>query len=243
MHFTRLSKIENGVVVPTEANIRRWCELTDAVEHAEDLLASVRNLSNAYVEFNREARTLRKMTQDRSMNLYRDTTLFRIHENVVIPGIFQVEPYTRAMLAFWWRFLEVPDDTETVLPAKQIRTGHALNSSKRVVVTLEEEALRMRFGDAGTQEAQLTQLLAVMRLPYVSLGIIPSGIDRGSCVSSIGFWIFDDVMVTMETATAYIEVTQPGEIRQWAKLFGHLQALASYGKDARRLITKALDEL
>jgi hypothetical protein len=34
-------------------------------------------------------------------------------------------------------------------------------------------------------------------------------------VAAIGFWIFDDRVMTMETTTAMIEVTRPSEVALW----------------------------
>jgi hypothetical protein len=113
---------------------------------------------------------------------------------------------------------------------------------KRFVVVLEEQALRTWFGTAEIQAGQLDRLLAVMSLPNVSLGIVPMMIERVA-VGSIGFWIFDDALVALETPTASIEVNRPQEIELYARMFEVLTAPAVYGRAARALVTKAIDEL
>jgi hypothetical protein len=62
-------------------------------------------------------------------------------------------------------------------------------------------------------------------------------------VGSTGFWIFDDILVALETPTASIEVTRPQELELYARMFEALKAPAVYGPAARRLITQTLDEL
>jgi hypothetical protein len=42
---------------------------------------------------------------------------FRIHEPIVMPGIFQTEAYYRRILAFWYPFLDAPDDADAVVAA------------------------------------------------------------------------------------------------------------------------------
>jgi hypothetical protein len=64
-----------------------------------------------------------------------------------------------------------------------------------------------------------------------------------AAVGSTGFWIFDDSLVALETPTASIEVTRPQEIDLYVRMFEHLTASAVYGRAARVLITKAMDEL
>jgi hypothetical protein len=89
---------------------------------------------------------------------------------------------------------------------------------------------------------QLDRLLAVMSLPRVSLGIIPATGKRDSWTES-NFWIFDDSRVHVETASARLTITQRREITLYARLFERLQRSAVYGRDARALITRALDVL
>jgi len=62
-------------------------------------------------------------------------------------------------------------------------------------------------------------------------------------VPSAGFWIFDDSLVALETPTASIEVTRPHEIALYARMFKLLKTSAVYGKTARAILTKVLDEL
>jgi hypothetical protein len=50
-------------------------------------------------------------------------------------------------------------------------------------------------------------------------------------------------MVGVETPTASVEITQPREIRLYAKMFDQLQQLAVYGARARALVTRAQAEL
>jgi hypothetical protein len=78
-----------------------------------------------------------------------------------------------------------------------------------------------------------------MRLPFVSVGIIPADAQRYA-VATIGFWIFDNNAVALETPTAAIKVTRPQEIALYAALFEHLQNEAIYGDGARQLVAKVL---
>jgi transcriptional regulator with XRE-family HTH domain len=50
-HYTRVSKIENGVQAPTDTDIRKWCRLCRAGDQAPDLIASLRAVESAYSNF------------------------------------------------------------------------------------------------------------------------------------------------------------------------------------------------
>jgi transcriptional regulator with XRE-family HTH domain len=239
-HVTRISRIENGRQPPTEANIRDWCIACGAEDELPDLLATTRAIETAYMEWARAARAgMRRLGDLHSIATYQRTTAFRIHEPGVLPGIVQTEAYQRRMLAWWYSFLNAPDDTEAVLAMRAQRTATALHPSKRIALVLGEQALRTRRGTPEEHADQLTHLMAVTRLPFVSVGIIPGDAQR-QAIASIGFWIFDDSAVALETPTAAIKVTRPNEIALYVALFTQLQSEAVYGHDARRLIAEVL---
>ncbi|HET9969225.1 MAG TPA: hypothetical protein VFQ68_13400 [Streptosporangiaceae bacterium] len=55
--------------------------------------------------------------------------------------------------------------------------------------------------------------------------------------------MFDDSRVRIETVSASLNVTQPRDIALYTRVFELLQQLALYGRDARRLIGRALRDL
>jgi transcriptional regulator with XRE-family HTH domain len=242
-HFTRVSKIEHGVQPPTDRDIRNWCRACGADGQVPDLIATLRAVESAYLEFRRQARAgMKRVLGAHTIALYEQTTLFRVYEHNVIPGFFQTADYSAAMLSFWIDFLETPNDLEDAVAARIERQRVIYRRGKRIAVVLEEQALRTWFGDAETQAGQLDRLLAVMSLPNVSVGIIPLMTERAG-VPSAGFWIFDNALVALETPTASIEVTRPQEIDLYGRMFEHLQAAAVHGRPARAIVVRVLDEL
>jgi transcriptional regulator with XRE-family HTH domain len=242
-HFTRISKIEHGVQRPSEQDLREWCRHCGAADDLPDLLASLRTVESAYLEFRRQSRAgMKRVLGAHTADLYHRTDLFRIYEHNVIPGLFQTADYAAAMLSFWIDYLRTPNDLDDAVAVRMDRQHVLYRKGKRFVVVLEEQALRTWFGDETTQAGQLDRLLAVMSLPNVSIGIIPLMIERGG-VPSTGFWIFDGALVALETPTAGIEVTRPQEIELYARLFERLQAMAVYGAQARELVVRVASEL
>jgi hypothetical protein len=95
-HFTRVSRIENGAQAPTERNIRDWCTACGAEDQIPELIATAQSVETAYLQWARQSRAgLKRLGDLRSMVTYQRTTIFRIHEPIVIPGIFQTEAYIR----------------------------------------------------------------------------------------------------------------------------------------------------
>jgi transcriptional regulator with XRE-family HTH domain len=242
-HFTRVSKIEHGVQPPGDQDIRDWCRACHADDQIDDLIATLRAVESAYLEFRRQSRAgMKRVLGAHTDALYEATALFRIYEHNVIPGLFQTADYTAAMLSFWIDFLQAPNDLAEAVAARMERQRIIYQRGKRFVTVLEEQALRTWFGDAAVQAGQLDRLLAVMSLPTVSVGIVPMMVERAG-VPSAGFWIFDDSLVALETTTASIEVARPSEVALYERMFGHLQSSAAYGPAARAIIHRALDDL
>lgn len=242
-HYTRVSKIEHGVQAPSDRDIRDWCCACGADGQLPDLLATLRAVESACLEFRRQIRAgMKRVLGAHTLALYERTKVFRIYEHNVIPGLFQTAGYCTAMLSFWTRFLGAPNDLEEAVSIRMERQRVIYHGAKRFVVVLEEQALRTWFGAAETQAGQLDRLLALTSLPNVSLGIVPMMTER-IAVGSTGFWIFDDALVALETPTASIEVNRPQELELYARMFEALKAPAVYGRGARDLITKAIDEL
>lgn len=242
-HFTRVSKIENGVQPPADEDIRDWCRACGADEQVPDLIATARVVESAYLEFRRQARAgMRRVVGAHTLPLYGRTSRFRVYEHNVIPGLFQTAAYCAAMLSFWIGFLDTPADLDAAVAARMERQKVIFDAGKRFTVVLEEQALRTWFGTAEVQAGQLGRLLEMMSVPTISLGIIPLMTER-TAVASAGFWIFDDTLVALETPTASIEVTRPQEIELYAGMFDHLRGAAAFGAGARGLIIRALGEL
>ncbi len=185
---------------------------------------------------------MRRLGTLHSIATYQHTKTLRIHEPLVLPGIFQTETYIRQMLAFWYEFLNAPDDIDATVAMKAERTAVALTPAKRVAVVLGEQALHTRWGSPAEHTDQLTHVLSLMRLPFVSVGIIPAGAQRHA-IATIGFWIFDNNAVALETPTAAIKVTRPQEIARYEAMFHHLQQEAVHGHAARQLIARIIANL
>lgn len=242
-HYTRVSKIENGVQAPADQDIRDWCAVCGANDQVPDLIASLRTFESAYVEFRRQARAgMKRVLGAHTLKRYEQTKVFRIYEHNVIPGLFQTPEYAAAMLKFWIKFLETPNDMDDAVAVRTERQRVVHRGGKRFGVLLEEQALRTWFGNADVQAGQLGRLLEVMAMPNVSIGIIPLMTPRPA-VPSTGFWILDDQLVALETPTASIEVTQPQEMRLYIRMFDVLAGIAVYGRQARALILGILDEV
>jgi hypothetical protein len=76
----------------------------------------------------------------------------------------------------------------------------------------------------------------------VKLGVI--GFETAYVVAPAhGFWLLDDDRVMVETFSAELNLAQPQEISLYSGVFDSLAAVASYGRAARKIINRVIDDL
>jgi transcriptional regulator with XRE-family HTH domain len=240
-HSSKISKIEYGRQTPSEDDIRIWCELTGANDQLPDLVAAVRHIESMYVEWRHRLGTGVKRRQRAWLTLEQQARLLRWYEPVLVPGILHTAEYASAVIRRVIDFYQVPDDVDQAVAARMERQHILYRGQRRFHFVLANQALLTMVGDPAIMIGQLDRLLAVMSLPRVTLGIIPPHTEYR--VPTNQFVMFDDRFVNLETVSAELSISQPREIKLYAKAFDELSQQASYGPGARALITAALTRL
>ena len=123
------------------------------------------------------------------------------------------------------------------------RQGYLLQRDRQFLFVIEEPVLWFRPYGAQVQREQLTHLLDVMRLPSVSLGIIPMHDDRRGYRPRESFDITDSDLVSIELLSGFLSLTHPDEIAVYVTAWEQLYSIAVHGKKARALISGALAAL
>lgn len=241
-HFTKVSKIENGARSPSEEDIRAWCTACGATDQIPDLIATVRHVASMYHEYRRQMQAGMKHLQESAVPLYEQTSLFRIYDTTVIPGLFTTAEYAAELFRFWASFMGLKDDVDAAVQARMERQRVLYTGDRQFRVVIEEQVLHTRVGNADVMAGQLDRLLAVMSLPRVSIGIIPAAGPRHSLTQG-SFWMFDESRVRIETVSASLTITQPRDIALYSRVFKLLERSAVHGREARQLISRAIRDL
>lgn len=241
-HFTKVSKLENGDRSPSEDDIRAWCAACGAGDQVPDLIATVRHVASVHHEYRRQMAAGMKHMTESAIPLYEQTSLFRIYDTTVFPGLFTTAGYAAALFRFWQEFMGLKDDVDAAVEARMERQRVLYTGDRQFRVVIEEQVLRTRVGDSGVMAGQLDRLMAVMSLPRVSIGIIPAEGTRHALTQG-SFWMFDDSRVRVETVSESLNITQPRDIALYARAFELLQRSAVHGREARQLISRALRDL
>jgi transcriptional regulator with XRE-family HTH domain len=237
-HPSKVSRLELGRQTPSEYDIREWCTATGADPHIPDLIASVRNINAAYLEWKRILSTGHARRQQQSITREAITQLMRWYEPEIVPGLLQTHRYAEAVLRACIDVVGGPNDLQAAVDARMERQTVLTTGVHRFSFLLAEQALYTTVGDDGVMAEQLTSLLRQWENPRVVLGVIPrSAVFR---YPTTNFVIFDRSTVQVETIAAELTITQPRELALYERIFRTLTEQARYGDPARDLITAAL---
>jgi transcriptional regulator with XRE-family HTH domain len=239
---SKVSKLENGRQTPTDDEIRAWARATNSEGETEVLLTSLHTFEVQYADWQRIFRTGFRPRQSEIAELDRKTRLFRVFEATVIPGFLQTAEYARSRFAESIRRLKLPNDISDAVQGRMQRQEILYRPDKRFHFVLPEAALRLRLCPTNVMLGQLDRLVSLSQLPNVRLGII--GFETQYVTAPWhGFWLYDNEKVLVETMSAALDLRQPQEIELYGNAFEELGAVASYGKSARAIIARVMDDL
>ncbi|MCX4683961.1 helix-turn-helix domain-containing protein [Kitasatospora purpeofusca] len=237
-HKSKSSRIARGLTVPSDNDIRAWCTACGSAEKASDLIAASRTAESMYTQWRDLHRDGMKRVHQKTLPLYRRTRKFKVYASNVMPGVTQTAPYATGLLRSITTFQGTPDDVEQAVQARLDRSRVLNDASRQFALVLEEAVLYYGVCDDEALAGQLDHLLGVSSLPNVSVGIIPFRARR-TVWPLEAFYAFDDSLVAVETLTAEINVTAPGEVRTYLRAFAELARIAVRGAEARSRIAKA----
>lgn len=240
---SKVSKLETGKQTPTEADLGSWAEVTHAdPQDAAALVAMLHTLESSHAEWRRVLSGGAHHHQGVWADMEQAVGRLRVFEPAFVPGLLQTAGYARHRLAQAITVFGAPNDIDDAVRARLARQDVLYNTRKRFHFVITEAVLRYRLCPPELMLAQLDRLVSVSTLPNVRLGVI--GFDAAYVVApGHGFWIFDDEKVLVEIFSAELTLAQPQEIELHSKVFGAMAAVASYGGEARSIITAVMDEL
>ncbi|MER7752776.1 helix-turn-helix transcriptional regulator [Kitasatospora sp. NPDC097643] len=237
-HKSKSSRIARGITMPSDEDIRAWCTACGVPERAPDLIAASRTAESMYTRWRDLHRNGMTRVHQTTTPLYQRTRRFRVYASNLMPGMTQTGPYATGLLKSITAFQGTPDDVGKAVQARLNRSRVMVEGDHQFALLMEEAVLYYAVCDDEDMADQLDHLLDVMARPNVSLGVIPFRARR-TVWPLEAFYAFDSELVAVETLTAEINVTAPGEIGTYLRAFADLARVAVYGGAARELILKA----
>ncbi len=203
----------------------------------DDLVATLRNIQSAYLEWRRVVASGRAHRQRQSLEIEGRARHIRWFENWVVPGLLQTPAYAKAILTEC-RAL-VPggrDDLDEAVTIRMARQRILQSGTRRFAFVIGEAALWQTVGTRTVMVEQMHTLIQHADNPRVDLAVVP--LSANAPVGSHGFSIFDRVRVMVETISAELTVTRPSEIAVYDDAFRIMHGMALHGEAATELIAK-----
>lgn len=238
---TKVTKLENGQQMPTEADVQAWAEIAGEPDMAAELLGMLAEAETVHEQWRHKLRGGQDSLQIEYDEVVRSATRIRNFEIMLIPGLLQTPDYAR------YRALEAvrvhgasPDNIEATIAARMKRGEVLYDSGKSFEFVITDAALRYLLCPVSAMLGQLDRLMFASRLPNVKLGIIPPAVEL-PVAPMIGYMIADDLALA-ETFTS-LDTYRDAEAAKYGEIFDGLVGEALTGDDARRLISSAADDL
>ncbi|WP_235204345.1 helix-turn-helix domain-containing protein [Nocardia otitidiscaviarum] len=238
-HESKVSKIEYGKTAPAESDLRAYCTHTGAEDQLPDLIATLRNLDAAYIEWRRVLAAGTRHRQHQSIRIESKAKQIRNWQPQVIPGLLQTADYAEAILRYGVELFRVPDDVAAGVSTRMERQRILYRRGRRFHFLIAEQALYTTVGDDDVMQGQLDRLFSIIGIHRVTVGIVPADAEAKAAVEN--FVMFDNRVVKVEGATAELTITQPREIAIYGRLFDILATQSVTGDRARRLIRRAAE--
>lgn len=170
MGRVQLSQIETAKTTIATPRLRELCDLYGCTDKAyvEALIAMSEATGKGWWTAYKKRRSLDALN---TAELEANCTALRMHQSMLIPGLFQTADYTRAIFATpglgFERSegaLEFRMERQRVLTREDPPSVHAV---------IHESALHMRFGGTEVVREQLLHLIELARLPNITIQIYP----------------------------------------------------------------------
>ncbi|WNV85027.1 helix-turn-helix transcriptional regulator [Umezawaea sp. Da 62-37] len=233
MSQSKLSKIENSMLLPSVIDVKRLVAELSATRQTRLELVELARQLHAELETRRVVlhRGAHRHQQAVTRIETRATTS-RFFQLAGVPSLLQSENYLRVVLAATPH--HEPDTAVTIL-----RTRHARldDPNKKFVFLLTESALRWRIGTADLMCDQIDHLTLIMRRPNVQLGVVPWSADA-NMVAPHGFQVYDERAVTVSVLTGNAMITDAHDVREYVSLFSRLERLAARGDQLKALLSR-----
>lgn len=239
MSASKLSKIENGRVAPSAADVDRILSAIGVSDEVKDRYVALARVEATEVLAWRLVRRMghhRKQRQAQALEA--QMSLLRLFQQALVPGLMQTAEYMRAVMS---RHGVNQDEMARNMGVRIDRQRVLYDTSKDFQFVITEPVLRWRIVPPAMMASQLDRLLSVSRLPNVHIRIVPLQAAQRDFANH-SFVIRDDRMVTVETIHAELTITDPRDVARYVSKFERFFSAALSGNEARALIERVRDE-
>lgn len=230
----KVSRVERGINVPTEADVNALIDLYappgGLARHLRILARDIRAVHRPVVMARPKARP--SLFQARLARIEASSEHVGTFSNTVVPGLLQTEAYIRELIAP--RQLD-PVEADNFVRARLDRQTLLDDLAHRFTLVIAEGVFGWRAGSREDMAAQVEEVADATRRSNARVGIIPWG-ARSTRFPLHAWDIYDRRAVSYRTVDATAILTEPRDVEKYAILFETLASSAVYDGEARDLL-------
>lgn len=171
---SKVSRIETGKQVPTEAELDEWAGATncgaDELNTWHHLLGEVMSMRST---FQRRLSASQAEVQGSFAEVEAISVYLRMFEMSTVPTMLQTPEYARELFLLVEDFYLAGKDIDEAVAARMKRQENLYDSSKRFEFVFSEACLYNVPGRLEVMHAQLDRLVVATSMPNARVGIIP----------------------------------------------------------------------
>jgi len=232
MSQAKVSKLENGVTIPTPRDVERYARAAGADPDAiRDLVEQAKALREGLNDSKVMGRRLAAGQQDVAQYEAQATTL-RNFQPGVLSGLLQTAEYARSMFGDVLQEMHgLPDEQVSALvPAAvsaRIRRQEALaNPAKQFRFVLPETLLLHRVCRPAEMSAQIERIRQVAQQDNVTVGIIPTTAQL-DYPPLHGFSLMDDRLVVIDLINTSVTTRAPNDVLYYRRVYDSFERHAT----------------
>jgi transcriptional regulator with XRE-family HTH domain len=230
----KVSRVERGINVPTEADVLALIDVygppAGVARHLRALARDIRAVHRPVVMARPKARP--SLFQSRLARIEASSEHVGTFSNTVVPGLLQTAAYIRELIAP--RQLD-PAEADAFVRARLDRQTLLDDLAHRFTLVIAEGVFGWRAGSREDMADQVERVADATRRANVRVGIIPWG-TRATRFPLHAWDIYDRRAVSYGTVDATAILTEPRDVQKYAVLFDTLASSAVYDDEARTLL-------
>lgn len=234
MSASKLSKIETGRLSPSADDVDR---ILSAVGVSDEVRAEYADVARSVATEATAWRLIQRAGLDKAQRHLRETeartSLLRVFQPALVPGLLQTPEYARAVLS---RHRDLSAETvRRTLGARLERQEALYDQGRAFRFVLTEAVLTWEIVPPLVLAGQLDRLAAVSRLPNVDVRVVPRAGPKHDFANH-PFVVHDRRAARVEATHAEIVVTDPRDVALYVEKFeGFAERAVGGGELAARL--------
>ncbi len=228
----KISKIESGKQLPSEAEVRSWAAATGADgARLLDLRSRALHEYAAYEDRFDAAGGADRM-QVSIGEAEQAASVVRVYLPNLVPGLLQTPEYARAVITSPGGPLDAgksADEVSRMIAARVRRQAILYEPGREIVLLFGEAALHTLVADAETMREQIRHIARLATTTNATIGVVP--FRTAAPVIALHGWSQLDDVVSVETISGALEIADPAELAKYERFVKLLADVAICGPE------------